>query len=97
MRLMPPEPIILPRRKPRKRKTRVLPAPVRSARVYLYIDPSKVHCFRYLLEAEDNLGIMTVVDRWRAALMVRCSPHQREALLQFLDEIRPTLPFAGPL
>lgn len=94
---MPPEPLILPKKKRRKRKARVLPAPCRSARVYLYIDPSKVHLFRYLLEAEDNLGIMTVVDRWRAALMVRCSPHQEEALLRFLEEARPTVPFEGPL
>lgn len=97
MRLIPPEPVLLPKKKRRGRKARVLPAPLRSARVYLYIDPSKVGLFRYFLEAEDNLGIMTVVDRWRAALMVRCSPHQKEALLRFLEEARQSVPFEGPL
>lgn len=97
MRLMPPQPVPLSKKKRRTRKRVALPPPTRSARLYLYIDPSKVHLFRYLLEAEDNLGIMTVVDRWRAALMVRFSPHQERRMRQFLEEARVSVPFDGPI
>lgn len=62
-------------------------------RLYVYIDPSQVHLFRYLLEAEDNMGIMTVVDRWRAALLVRFSPHQESALRSWLQLMQTTVPF----
>ena len=97
MRRMPPLPLILPKvRQRRRKKGSLFQAPRRSSRVYLYIDPSKVHLFRYFLEAEDNLGLMTVVDRWRAALLVRFSPHQEHRLLEVLEEIRESLPFEGP-
>lgn len=85
-------PLILPKRK-KKRKGRVFPAPEQSMRLYVYIDPSKVHLFRYLLEAEDNMGIMTVVDRWRAALLVRFSPHQENSLRSRLQLMQTTVPF----
>ncbi|MDL2207726.1 DUF4911 domain-containing protein [Desulfovibrio sp. OttesenSCG-928-M16] len=86
----PDWPLELPKRK-KRRKGRVLPAPQRSARVYVYIAPDKVHLFRYLLEAEDNLGTMTVVDRWRAALALRYSPHQEQAVRLFLESVGETL------
>lgn len=93
---MPPWPITLP--KPRRpRKKRSLPPALRSARLYVTIDPSKVHLFKYLLEAEDNLALMTVVDRWRAALMVRFSPHQEKAVREHLEWMRKTISFAGPV
>lgn len=91
----PPLPLPRKKRRPRK-KGRRLPLPARSARLYVYIDPSKVHLFRFLLEADDNLGLMTVVDRWRAALLLRFSPHQEARLRAFLEEARQTVPFAGP-
>ena len=56
-----------------------------------------VHLFRFFLEAEDNLGIMTVVDRWRAALLIRFSPHQQREMVEFLDRLKESLPFEGPL
>lgn len=96
MRLMPPFPLVFPKVKRRKRRGRLFLAPCRSGRVYVYVNPSKVHLFRYFLEAEDNLGLMTVVDRWRAALLIRFSPHQERRLLEVLEEIRESLPFEGP-
>ena len=68
------------------------PAVERSARLYVYIDPSQVHLFRFFLEGHDNLGIMTVVDRWRAALLLRFSPHQQQEVREFLDAVREVLP-----
>ena len=50
--------------------------------------------FRYLLEAEDNLGIMTVVDRWSAVLMVRFSPHQAGEMRAHLASMQASLEFA---
>lgn len=97
---MPGLPLLFPKSKKRSPPTgkrgRVLPPARRSARCYLYIDPSKVHLFRYFLEAEDNLGIMTVVDRWRAALMIRFSPDQEARLFERLEEMRAAVPFDGP-
>jgi hypothetical protein len=99
---MPDFPLVLPKNKRRSRKGRVLlpadgaPSATRSARCYVTIDPSQAHLFRYFLEAEDNLGIMTVVDRWRAVLMIRFSPDQERRLLERLEEMRTAVPFAGP-
>jgi len=96
---MPAFPLIFPKNKGRarySRRGRVLPPARRSARCYVTIDPAQVHLFRYFLEAEDNLGIMTVVDRWRAALMIRFSPDQEHRLLERLEEMRAAVPFTGP-
>jgi hypothetical protein len=75
-----------PKRK-KRRPRRPFAPPARSARLYVLIDPGKVHMFRFLLEAEDNLGIMTVVDRWRAALLLRFSPHQERRVRGFLESL----------
>ena len=93
---MPAFPLLFPKSKRRFRQGRVLPPAHWSARCYVYIAPSQVHLFRYFLEAEDNLGIMTVVDRWRAALLIRFSPDQEGRLLEHLEEMRTAIPFTGP-
>lgn len=49
--------------------------------------------FRYLLEAYDNLGYMSVVDRWRAVLRVSYSPHQRQEFLDTLEGMNGTVSF----
>lgn len=93
MRHIPRVPVLFPKRRPRRRG-RALPAPRRSARLYVEIAPSLVHLFRFLLEAEDNLGIMTVADRWRAVLMVRFSPHQEGDMRLFLADMCRSIPFS---
>ena len=75
-------------------RRRVYPPPSWSERVFLEINPHDVHMFRYLLEAYDNLGYMSVVDRWRAVLRVSYSPHQRREFLEILDDIRETVNFS---
>ena len=78
-------------KKRKVRRGRVHPAPERSSRVYIYINPSQVHLFRFYLEAHDNLGIMTVVDRWRAALMLRYSPYEEKRIAAFLTALPESL------
>lgn len=78
----------------RERKGRAFSSPRRSGRLYCRIEPSQVHMFRFLLEAEDNLGIMTVVDRWAAVLMLRFSPYQERELREFLSGMQESVDFS---
>ncbi|MDR3043772.1 MAG: DUF4911 domain-containing protein [Desulfovibrio sp.] len=50
------------RKRPRK-PSPPLPPPHESARLYARIAPRHIAMFRFLLEAQDNLGYMTVLDR----------------------------------
>lgn len=79
------------RYKPRKRRC---PAPPqRSARLYIRIDPSLIGRFRILLEAHDNLGIFTVVNRFKGILLLRYSPQQRREFEEFLGSISEAIPY----
>ncbi|MDR2799824.1 MAG: DUF4911 domain-containing protein [Desulfovibrio sp.] len=80
----------------KRRKRRVFPPPALSARLYVYISAQKVGLFRYMLEAHDNLGLMTVVDRWRAALLLRFSPHRDREMREFLRDMRDFLSCGEP-
>lgn len=80
----------------RKRKIRYrppLPAPAESGRIYLRIAPQNVAMFRFLLEAEDNLGYMSMLNRWEALLKVTYSPHQAGAIRACLSAMREMLTF----
>lgn len=88
----------------RKRKIRYrppLPCPAQSARLYIRIAPRHVAMFRFLLEAEDNLGYMSVLNRWEAMLKVTHSPHQARQMRECLRAMQELLPFdfigAAPL
>lgn len=50
------------RKRPRK-PSPPLPPPSASSRLYARIAPRHIAMFRFLLEAQDNLGYMTVLDR----------------------------------
>ena len=70
------------RRRPRKR---VCPPPPQwSDRVYVRIDPSDIGLFRFLLEGYDNLGIFTVVNKFKGILLLRYSPHLGREIKTFL-------------
>ena len=80
----------------RKRKIRyrpLLPPAVESGRIYIRINSRDVALFRFLLETEDNLGYMTVLDRWRALLKVTFSPHQAWQMRVCLGGMREMLDF----
>ena len=57
------------RRRPRKRV--LAPAPESSARIYVRVSSADIALFRFLLEAHDNLGVFTVVNKFEGVLMVR--------------------------
>ena len=72
------------RRRPRKRV--LTPAPESSARLYVRVAPADIALFRFLLEAHDNLGVFTVVNKFEGVLMVRFSPQQRREMEAFLRQ-----------
>lgn len=83
-----------PRRRARKfRHPAPLPAPRFSSRLYVRLAPKDVAMFRFLLEAEDNLALMSTVDRWSCVLRVTFSPHQEEAVRRHLAAMRETVAF----
>ncbi|MBC16044.1 MAG: DUF4911 domain-containing protein [Desulfovibrio sp.] len=74
------------RRRPRKRICP--PAPERSERMYIRIEPSRIALFRFLLEGYDNLGIFTVTNKFKGILQLRYSPHQRREMQRFIEAVR---------
>ncbi len=82
-----------PSSRKRPRRGKILPTPRRSARLYVSIEPSRVGMFRFLLEAADNLALMSVVDRFGAVLQIRFSPHQEREVRGFLTGMRERLLF----
>ncbi len=80
-------------KKKKSRQGRVLPPPQRSACMYVQIAPKDIAMFKFLLEADDNLGYMSVVDRWSAALKLVYSPHQQKALQAWLQDTAKALQF----
>lgn len=72
------------RRRPRKRICP--PAPEASARTYVQIAPSDIGLFRFLLEGHDNLGIFTVVNKFKGILLLRYSPHLKREMKKFLKQ-----------
>jgi len=73
------------RRRPRKRICP--PAPARSARTYVRIEPAKIGLFRFILEGHDNLGLFTVVNKFKGILLLRYSPHLKREMKQFLAQV----------
>ncbi|MEZ7195877.1 DUF4911 domain-containing protein [Pseudodesulfovibrio sp. 9FUS] len=70
------------RRSPRKR---VCPPPPQwSERTYVRIAPSDIGLFRFLLEGYDNLGVFTVVNKFKGILLLRYSPHLKREVRTFL-------------
>ncbi len=78
--------------RPRK-PSRPLPAPRRSAMLYVRLEPRYIGMFRFLLEAEDNLGYASAVDSHEAILKVMFSPHQERELRAYLAGMSQTIPF----
>ncbi|MDR2605158.1 MAG: DUF4911 domain-containing protein [Desulfovibrio sp.] len=93
---MPPVPALFPKRK-KRRKTRLGVPPGRSSRLYVVVEPSAVGLFRYLLEAHDNLGLMTVLDRRRAALLLRFAPGMEKEMREFVESVKAMLPCSDPV
>ena len=70
-----------------------LPAASSSEMLLIRIAPSDTGLFRYLLEGEDNLAMLTVLDPKQALFKLLFSPHQREEMFAILESMRQTVPF----
>lgn len=69
-----------------------LAAPLCSGRLLLFLEPSRVGMFRFLLEGYDNTAYFTVLERQTALLKVVFSPHREWATRQCLAQIATMLP-----
>ena len=80
--------------KQRKRKPRPpLSAPEWSSLLYARVDRKYIGMFRFLLEAQDNLGYASVVDNHVCILKITFSPHQEREMRDFLKGMQTTIPF----
>lgn len=74
-------------KKGRRRKPRRWPPapPERTSQVlYAEIPRSQIAIYRFLIEAYDNLAIMSVVDRFRAVIKLRFLPDAETTLRRLL-------------
>jgi len=71
----------------RRIRKRICPPPPQwSERTYVRIGPSDIALFRFLLEGHDNLGLFTVVDKYKGILLLRYSPHLHREMHRFLKD-----------
>lgn len=77
----------------KRRPPLLLPAPKWSDRLYVRLPKHDIAMFRYLLEAQENLGYMSVVDCNAAVLKVVFSPHQEREMRNYLEIMRQTMEF----
>ena len=76
------------KRKPRPRRFRDagLGSPELSSRVlYAEIPRQRIAILRFLIEAYDNLAVMSVVDRYRAVIKLRFTPDAEHTLRGMLQ------------
>jgi thymidylate synthase ThyX len=52
--------------------------------LYAEVPRSEIARYRFLLEGYDNLAVMSVVDRYRAVIKLRCSPDAQKELRELL-------------
>ncbi len=74
------------RPRPRKPRRELVPAPpsLESLVFYAEVPRSEIALYRFLLEGYDNLAIMSVVDRYRAVIKLRCTPGAQRTLRELL-------------
>lgn len=78
----------------KKRLPPLLLAPKWSAQLYVRIAERDIALFRFLLEAQDHLGYMSVIDFNAAVLKVVFSPHQEKEMRDYLESMRQTVTFS---
>lgn len=69
-----------------RRTRRIDPAPpeTRSRTFYAEVPRAQIALYRFLLEGYDNLAVMSVVDRFRAVIRLRCTSHAEKTLQELL-------------
>lgn len=68
------------------------PPPQWSKHLYVRIPRQEIVYFKFLLECEHNLALMTVVDKYQAVLRLIFSPDQAEEVDAFLVRIGEEVP-----
>lgn len=83
--------------KPRRRKRKTPPyAPQTSSRhLYVRLEPRHVALLKFLLEAEDNLALPTVVDRFAAVVRLTYSPDAARRVEGFVHDLTAMCPEAA--
>ncbi|MFV0423060.1 DUF4911 domain-containing protein [Oleidesulfovibrio sp.] len=81
-------------KKRRRKPSRPLPPPRFSQRLYVQVAPSDIGMFRFLMEAQDNLGYMSVINKFDGILQVVFSPHQEREMRDFLRGMQQTISFS---
>lgn len=78
-------------RPPRRRRH---PVPAASARLYVRLLPRNVSLLTFLLQAEDNLALPTVVDRFAAVVRLVYCPDEAGRVEAFLRDLTAMCPEA---
>lgn len=73
-----------PARAKKRRSTPLAPPETASQILYAEIPRDQIATYRFLIEAYDNLAIMSVVDRFRAVIKVRFTPDARKTVTSLL-------------
>ena len=68
--------------------------PTASARLYVRLLPRNVSLLTFLLQAEDNLALPTVVDRFAAVVRLTYCPDEADRVEAFLRDLTVMCPEA---
>jgi hypothetical protein len=63
-----------------------------SDRKYIRIPRREIAFFKFMLEAEHNLAVMTVVDKFEAIIALRFAPEQHSEVEGFLNRMEHEMP-----
>ncbi len=78
----------------RKRREKPWTPPRASRRLYVRLDACHVALLKFLLEAEDNLALPTVVDRFAAVVRLMYCPDAAARVEAFVQELAAACPEA---
>lgn len=78
----------------RRRRQRPYVPPEASQRLYVRLLPRHVALLKFLLEAEDNLALPTVVDRFAAVVRLTYSPDAAARVEGFVRDLAAVCPEA---
>jgi hypothetical protein len=85
------DPTVSEPRTPRRGKPRkeLFPAPacLQSRVLYAEVPRSQIALYRFVLEGYDNLAVMSVIDRYRAVIKLRCSPDAQKELREVIKSL----------
>ena len=73
------------RRRGSGKERRPAPPCLASSVLYAEVPRNEIALYRFLLEGYDNLAIMSVVDRYRAVIKLRCTPEAQKELRELLS------------